>query len=146
MRLGVCALVALGGCATVKNPALWNIDEELGAFVAPTRARFTQPPVPVPADDGRSAARVEPPPEANAQVLGGVARVGMIFADHVVGGLEFEGGGVQSTATDSQTTDGSVQLGLAGAIGLVQRIGPVVVGAELVGGLRKLERHSDDFN
>ena len=138
-------MLLLAGCATVKNPANWNMDEELGVFTAPTHARFSQPPVPVPEDDGHSAARVEPPPEADANAIGGVARVGVIFADRLVGGLEFEGGGVQSTATDFQSTDGALHLGLSAVVGVVQRIGPLALGAELVGGMRKLEMHKDEF-
>jgi hypothetical protein len=68
----------------------------------------------------------------------------VVFAHHVVAGLEFEGGGARSEARDPSSTSSAVHLGGAAVLGLTARQGRISVGAELVAGLRKLERHSDD--
>jgi len=151
MRIGVCVAMAITGCATVRNPQMWNLDEEVGVFVTPRPARFDDPPEHVDSDSTAVERRAPALPAAEvapldgATAIGGVARVGVTFADHLVGGLEFEIGGVQSGAIDSQSTDGALHMGIASVVGVTGRLGRIALGAELVAGQRKLERHSDDL-
>ena len=143
-------MVALAGCATLKNKDNWDTGSEVGGFVAVVPARFTVTPQPV-VHDGQAVERtasVVPAavesPAATASATGFVTRSAVVFAHHVVAGVEFEGGAVRSGAVDAVTTGDAVLLGASAMVGLRQRIGTVTVGAELVAGIRKLERHTDD--
>jgi len=120
-------------------------------YVAPAPARYSTLPQLVPHDSNavERTAPVAPAATeltaATGSIVGGVARAGTVFLDHVIAGLEFGGGSVSSDARDLATTNSAVALDMAAVVGVTtQYTSRVSVGAELAGVLRKLERHSDD--